>query len=103
MLVLLSLQLNKVSWKIKKIPMIIAISMRLLVSPVVAFLIAPIFGLTGAAHQASILLAAMPTAVFAIVLTTEYDAEPTFATAIVTITLLLSPLTLTPILAALGA
>lgn len=102
MLVLLGLQLKSVSWSIKKGPMTFAIVMRLLVSPLVAFLFAPVFGLAGPALQASVLLAAMPTAVFAIVLATEYNAEPSFATAAVTTTLLLSPLTLTPILSILG-
>jgi predicted permease len=45
----------------------------------------------------------MPSAVICIVLATEYDVEPTFVTSVVFLTTLLSPLSLTPLLAYLGA
>ena len=66
---------------------------------VVAFALARVLGLEGAAFQAGLLQAAMPTAVITIILATEYDVEPAFVTSIVMLTTLLSPLTLTPLLA----
>lgn len=62
-------------------------------------LLAPVFRLTGVARQAGILQSAMPTAVIATILATEYDVEPGFVTSIVLLTTLLSPFTLTPLLA----
>jgi predicted permease len=59
--------------------------------------------LKGAAFQAGMVEAAVPTAITATVLATEYDIEPAFVTTAVLISTLLSPLTLTPILAYLGA
>jgi predicted permease len=58
--------------------------------------------LQGSALQAGVTEASMPTAVMATVLATEYDVEPAFVTTVVTTTTLLSPLTLTPLLALLG-
>jgi hypothetical protein len=103
MLVLLGLQLQTVVWSKNSLPMTLASGMRLLVSPLVAFLLIPLFGLSGPARQALILQAAMPTAVLTTVLATEFNAEPSFVSATVLVTTLLTPLTLTPLLALLGA
>jgi len=65
--------------------------------------IAPLIGLTGPARQVGILQAAMPSAVVCTILATEYDLEPEFVTSVVVVSTLLSPLTLTPLLAYLGA
>lgn len=103
MLVLLGLQLQTAVWSNHSLPMTLASGMRLLVSPLVAILIIPLFGLVGPARQALILEAAMPTAVLTTVLATEFNAEPSFVSATVLVTTLLTPLTLTPLLALLGA
>jgi malate permease and related proteins len=103
MLVLLGLQLQTAVWSNHSLPMTLAGSMRLLVSPMIAFLLIPLFGLVGPARQALILEAAMPTAVLTTVLATEFNAEPSFVSAAVLITTLLTPLTLTLLLALLGA
>ncbi|MEW5871323.1 MAG: AEC family transporter [Chloroflexota bacterium] len=103
MLVLLGLQLSKANWKGKALPITLASFMRLVVGPAIVLLLSPIFGLSGAARQANVLESGMPTAVLTTVLATEYDAEPSLVTAIVFISTLLSPLTLTPLLAYLGA
>jgi predicted permease len=59
--------------------------------------------MAGPAQQAVVLEAGMPVAVLTTILATEFDVEPTFVTTAVLITTLLSPLTLTPLLAILGA
>jgi predicted permease len=80
-----------------------ASGIRLLSSPIFAILTATLFGLHGMARKAGIIEASMPTAVVSTVLATEYDADPAFVTTVVFATTILSPLTLTPLLAYLGA
>jgi predicted permease len=75
---------------------------QLLIGPVVGLLLAPLFGLTGPARQAAVLEASMPTAVVTTILAVEYRIDPTFVTGVVLVTTLLSPLTVTPIIAYLG-
>jgi predicted permease len=77
--------------------------MRLLIAPVMAFGLTRLLNLSLPAKQAVILEAAMPAAVLTTILATEFDAEPTFVTTVVLVTTLLSPFTLTPLLALLGA
>ncbi len=103
MIVLLGLQLKKAQWAQYTKPLILASFIRLIISPLLALLINPIFGISGFIRQAMVTEAAMPTAVLSTVLATEYDTEPTFVTSVVFITTILSPITLTPLLAMLGA
>jgi len=103
MLVLLGLQLqhSQRSWDLKTIS--IASGIRLLAGPLLALLTAGFVGLQGIAYKAGIIEASMPTAVLTTVLATEFDVKPAFVTTVVFITTILSPLTLTPLLAYLGA
>jgi predicted permease len=103
MLVLLGMQLTNVRLNGLGAPLALAIIMRLLVSPAIALLLVSIFGMTAPASQVSVTFAAMPSAVFNTVLATEYNVKPSFVTAVVFITTILSPLSLTPLLAFLGA
>jgi hypothetical protein len=103
MLVLLGLQLKTANISGKILPISLAASLRLLVSPLLAIVLMPLFGLNGPASQALTLQTGMPTAVVTTMLATEYNSEPSFATAAVFISTLLSPLTLTPLLYLLGA
>jgi hypothetical protein len=80
-------------------PMLVATALRLGGGAAAGLLLAPAFGLTGAARQAGVLQSAMPTAVIATILATEFDVEPGFVTSVVLLTTLLSPFTLTPLLA----
>jgi malate permease and related proteins len=103
MLLLLGLQLSYVRMNGNIRAAALAGTMRLLIAPLLAVALTRLFGLEGAARQAGILEAAMPTAVLVTVLATEYDVEPSFVTTMVILTTLLSPFTLTPLLAYLGA
>ena len=103
MLVLLGMQLQQANWHGKGKPLALAATMRLVVGPALMLLIASLFSIAGAARQASVLEAGMPTAVLTTMLATEYETEPSLVTAIVFITTLLSPLSITPLLAYLGA
>jgi hypothetical protein len=79
-----------------------AVAMRLLISPALAFLLAPVFGLQSTGYQVGILEAAMPSAVLTTIIAIEFGVEPGFVTGAVLATTLLSPLTLTPLIALLG-
>jgi predicted permease len=103
MLVLLGMQLVNIRLDGQIRPLILTTGMRLLISPLIAFGLTWLFGMTGASYQAVISEAAMPVAVTTTILATEFDAEPTYVTTAVLVTTLLSPLTLTPLLAFLGA
>ena len=103
MLVLLGMQLVNIRLDGHVLPLILTSSMRLLIAPALAFGLTKLFGMTGPSYQAVVLEAAMPVAVLTTILATEFDAEPTFVTTAVLVTTLLSPLTLTPLLAFLGA
>lgn len=103
MLVLLGMQLVNIRLDGHVLPLILTSSMRLLIAPLIAIGLTRLFGMTGPSYQAVVLEAAMPAAVLTTILATEFDAEPTFVTTVVLVTTLLSPFTLTPLLAFLGA
>jgi predicted permease len=103
LLVLLGMQLETNSGQLKVLPMGISAFIRMLVSPILALLLIPYFGITGVARQGVILETAMPAAIMSTLIATEFDVEPNFVTAVVFITTLLSPLTLTILLSYLGA
>ena len=103
MIVLLGIQLY--NSKLSKDTFAVGLSnlLRLVASPLLGIGLAMIFNLKGSAFQAGVLEAAVPTAVLTTVLATEYNIEPAFVTTAVVTSTLLSPLTVTPLLAFLGA
>ncbi|MFZ6027352.1 MAG: AEC family transporter [Chloroflexota bacterium] len=103
MLVLLGLQLQNARWTGQNLALGLVTSTRLLIAPLIAVALVPLFGLQGVARQTGILESAMPTAVVSTVLSSEYDVEPAFVSTAIFVTTLLSPLTLTPLLYLLGA
>ena len=103
LLVLMGLQLQRMQWNGQNAALLVSNGLRLLVAPAVAFGLALVLQLNGAALQAAISESAMPTAVITTILASEFDAEPSFVTTAVFTSTLLSPLTLTPLLALLGA
>lgn len=102
LLILLGVQFHSIQLKGKILPLSLASSVRLLVGPALALGLSALFGLQGAARQAGVLEAAMPAAVLNTVLATQFDTEPSFVSAVVVVTTLLSIFTLTPLLAFLG-
>lgn len=101
MLLLLGGQLATLSvgeyWR----PAFAASGISLIIAPIVAIGLAALFGLSGATRQATILEASMPAAVIITIIATEYDAEPKLVTATVIVSTLLSPITLTLLIAML--
>jgi predicted permease len=102
-LIILGMQLHGKGLGTPLVPLVAAAGIRLVGGPLWGMLLARLVGLDGPAHQAAVLQSAMPSAVVCIVLATQYDVEPAFATSVVFFTTILSPLTLTPLLAMLGA
>jgi predicted permease len=98
MLVLLGLQLQKADLSNHKRELSLANVLRLAIAPLIAIGLSVLFGFSGILRKTGITELAMPTAVTAIVIATEYNVEPAFVTTVVTTTTLLSPLMLTPLL-----
>lgn len=79
----------------------LAVGLRLVVSALLGLLLAQFLGLGGAARQAGVLQSAMPVAVVTTILAVEFEIEPAFVTSVVFLSTILSPLTLTPLIALL--
>jgi len=67
--------------------------------PLTAIGLAHLVGLQGPALQAGVLQASMPTAVITTILALEFDVLPNFVTSVVCVATLLSPLTVTLLIA----
>lgn len=102
MLLVLGMQLADVQGKAPMRLSVPAISLRLLVAPVVAMGITALLGLEGLGRATSIIEASMPPAVFNIILATEFDLQPSAVTRIVAMATLLSPVTLAATITFLG-
>jgi predicted permease len=103
LLVLMGIQLQNSKWSDHILALGLTNFMRLVASPLLALGVSVLFRLEGPAFQAGILESAMPTAVMMTILAAEYNVEPSFVTTVVFTSTLLSPLTITPLLAYLGA
>ncbi len=102
MLVLLGVQLTQVEFAKNQRALQLSVVLRLVVAPLAALLFAAAFGLQGFPRQASVTQASMPSMVSATVLAAEYNLDSKLVTAVVFISTLLSPFTLTPLLVFLG-
>jgi len=102
MLILLGVELTRVQLTGSVRAMQLSVVLRLLVAPMIALLLTALFGISGPAWQGSVTEAAMPSMVSATVLATDYQLDSKLVTAIIFISTLLSPLTLTPLLVYLG-
>ena len=102
MLVLLGLQMTQVEFSKNLRALQLSVSMRLLIAPILGLLIAALFGIQGFARQGAMTQASMPSMVSATVLATEYHLDSKLIAAVVFVSTLLSPLTLTPLLVFLG-
>jgi malate permease and related proteins len=103
LMVLLGLQLQQSQWSRHMMALGLTNVMRLLIGPALALSLSLVFGLQGEARQAGIIESAMPTAVVTTVLANEFQLDAGFITSVVVTSTLLSPLTITPLLAYLGA
>ena len=102
MLLVLGMQIGKSGLPVHPGPLAVVVVIRLILSPLLAWVIAPFFHLPELAKNASIIEAGMPSAVLTSILALKFDAEPEFVTGVVFLTTLLSPFTLTLLLTLLA-
>lgn len=95
MLVVLGLQLQQAGGRDHLLDTGLVNAARLLVAPLVAWFAATALGLEGVTRATLTVLAAMPTAVIATILATEFAAQPAFVTKVVVTSTVASMLTLT--------
>ena len=101
MLVILGLQIAEARRLPRDRALLISVAslLQLVIAPIIALLLSRWIGLSGPARQAAVLQTAMPTAVITTILALEYDLDAELVTGTVLLTTLLSPLTLTPLIA----
>lgn len=102
MLILLGVQLTSLEFSENQRALQLSVGLRLIAAPLIALIFAALFGLQAIPRQASVTEASMPGMVSATVLATEYNLDAKLVTAVVFISTLLSPFTLTPLLVFLG-
>jgi predicted permease len=98
MLILLGLELQHIQWSLNMRVISIPVVIRLVIAPLISFGLAMVFGLQPPARQAGITEMSMPSAVMNTVLATEFNLDSKLTTAIISISTILSPLTLTVVL-----
>ena len=103
MLIILGIQIAKTGIPQRTKMLGYALFGRLILVPALGFILARSVGLQDAAFQAGILEAAMPVAVMTSILAIEFDVKPDFVSGAILASTLISPFTLTPLLALLGA
>jgi predicted permease len=101
MLVILGLQIAQArTWPRDRVLLIsVAAFLQIIATPLIALLLAHMMGLTGVTRQAAVLQASMPAAVVTTVLAVQYELDSTLVSGTVVLTTILSPLTLTPLIA----
>jgi malate permease and related proteins len=102
MLILLGLELQKVEWTHNLRALSIPVVCRLLIGPFIGWALAALFGMNNTARKDGIIDAGMSSAVMTTVLANEYKLDASLVTAIVFVSTILSPLTLTPLIYLLG-
>ncbi len=99
MIIVLGMQLERAVKPKRFAPVGAAVAVSLLVAPIVALWLTKLLGITGAARQAGVVLSSMPVAVITTIIAIEFDLDPTFVTATVFASTVLSPITLTLVIA----
>lgn len=102
MLLVLGMQLADLGGDLNLRLAIPAVSLRLVGGPIVALTIAAVLSLQGVSRSAGIIEASMPSAVFSIILATEFQLPAPEVTSIVVLSTLVSPLTLSVTIGLLG-
>ncbi len=99
MLLVLGMQLERGAWPSRPGLVAAAAALALVVAPAIGFGLAHLLGLSGAARQAVIVQSGMPSAVITTILALEFDVAPAFVTAVVLATTVVSPLSVTVLIA----
>lgn len=101
MILVLGMQLERAARPERPLLVGLAAFLTLVVSPLMAFGLGSLLQLSGPARQAALIEAAMPSAVINTILAIEYDIAPAFVTSVVFVSTILSPLTITILIAVL--
>lgn len=99
MILVLGMQLERATALKRPLMLGAAVVLSLVAAPFVALGLTWLLGVSGAARQAGVVLASMPTAVITTILALEFEVAPAFVTNVVFLTTVLSPLTLAPLIA----
>lgn len=99
MILVLGMQLERATIPERPSLVGVAVAISLVVAPIVAIGLTSFLGVHGAGRQAAVILSSMPVAVVTTILAVEFDVAPAFVTSAVFASTLLSPLTLTPLIA----
>jgi predicted permease len=99
MILVLGMQLERVKKFERPGFVALAVVLSLVVTPIIALGLTWLLGITGPARQSAVLLASMPSAVITTILAVEFDVAPALVTNVVFVTTLLSPITLTLLIA----
>jgi hypothetical protein len=99
MILVLGMQIERATMPERPVVVAAAVIVSLVLTPLAAIGWARLVGLEGAAFQAGVLQSSMPTAVMTTILALEFDALPQFVTSVVCVATLLSPLTVTLLIA----
>ena len=102
MLVLLGVQMTDVELSGNRRALSLSVGLRLLAAPLIGLALATLFGIQGSARQGAVTQASMPSMVSATVLAAEYHLDSKLIAAVVFVSTLFSPLTLTLLLVFLG-
>jgi predicted permease len=99
MMMVLGMQLERAARPQRPLLVGLATVLTLVVTPLLGFALVQAIGLSGTARQAAMLEASMPAAVVTTILALEYEIVPSFVTGVVFVSTLLSPFTVTLIIA----
>jgi predicted permease len=99
MMLVLGMQLERAAIPERPLLVVLATVLTLVVTPLLALGLVQLMGLSGAARQAAVIEASMPTAVVTTILALEYEIAPAFVTGTVFLSTLLSPFTVTLLIA----
>jgi hypothetical protein len=102
LLTVLGMQLGTTTKMEEPSRIVVAVVLRLFVGVLVGAALTGILGITGLARQVLIVGSAMPSAVFTIVMASEFDARPRFVTDVVIVSTLVSIATVTVVLTLLS-
>ena len=98
MLMVLGIQLSTKFSLDNSRALLLVVILRLLAPAGLAFLLTSLLGISGLTQEVLIVLSVMPTAVFTIIIASEFDSRPTFVTNAVVITTFGSLLTIAPLI-----
>lgn len=99
MIMVLGMQLSRAVWPPRPGLVLLGVVISLVITPIIALGLCTALGITGPARQAAVVLSSMPVAVVTTILALEFNLDPEFVTSAVFVSTLLSPFTLTPLIA----